>query len=188
MATVRYIRVSSTDRNSDRQYEDLPDTDKTFEEKASAATAERPQLQAMLEYISQGDHVYVASINRLARNIIDLHGIINQIIDKGATIHFIKERMKYGNEDNAAMQKLMLNMLESFAEFERELIRERQREGIAAAKAKGKRMGRPPRLTAKQQKEIIKKRTQGINPTQLAKEYDVSRGLIYKITDDRRGN
>ena len=82
MATAAYIRVSSIDQNTDRQHELLPDTDEVFEEKASAATADRPKLKELITWARKGDHIHVASIDRLARNIIDLNQIINKIVGK----------------------------------------------------------------------------------------------------------
>ena len=186
MATVRYIRVSSIDQNTDRQYEALPDTDKTFEEKASAATAKRPQLEAMLDYIREGDTVFVHSIDRLARNIVDLHNLADRITDKGCKLVFIKENMQFGNGPNSKMSELLFSILGAFAQFERSMIKERQAEGIAAAQAKGKRFGRKPKLNDRQKKEIRDKRKAGANPTQLAKEYGVSRALVYNVIDPTR--
>lgn len=186
MTTIRYIRVSSIDQNTDRQHEALPDTDETFEEKASAATANRPQLQEMLGFIRKGDHVYVASIDRLARNIFDLHRIVTRIVDQDAGITFVKEGLTFENGTSNPMKELMLTMLGGFAQFERALIKERQAEGIAAAKAKGKRFGRPAKLTDKQKQDIRDKRKAGANPTRLAEEYGVSRASIYNVVDGRR--
>ena len=181
MSTVCYIRVSSTDQNTDRQYEALPVTDKEFVEKASGSASDRPQLKAMLKYLREGDHVHVLSIDRLARNIVDLQQLVNTITGKGAMITFHQENMTFRKGSNEPTSEVMFNILESFAQFERSLIRERQREGIAAAKARGKKMGRPSKLTDKQKKAIVAKRRKGITPTKLAKEYGVSRGLIYNI-------
>ena len=96
MSTVCYIRVSSTDQNTDRQYEALPVTDKEFVENTSGSTADRPQLKAMPEYLREGDHVHVLSIDRLARNIVDFHQLVNTITGKGAVITFHKESMTFG--------------------------------------------------------------------------------------------
>lgn len=125
------------------------------------------------------------SIDRLARNIVDLHQLVNTITGQGAVITFHKESMTFGKGSNEAMNEVLFNILESFAQFERSLIRERQREGIAAAKAKGKKMGRPSKLTDKQRKAIVAKKCKGMTPTKLAKEYGVSRGLIYNIIGER---
>ena len=126
---VGYIRVSSSEQNTERQLDGIH-LDKTFIEKASGGSRERPQLLAMLEYLRDGDTVHVHSIDRLARNTNDLNDIVNSLNDRGITIIFHKEN------------KLMFQMLAAFAEFERSMIRERQKEGIAKAKAKGLYKGR----------------------------------------------
>lgn len=181
--SINYIRVSSVDQNPDRQIDGLPQADKMFIEKASGASTNRPVLKEMFDYIrpSEGDTINVLSIDRLARNIEDLNKLVKRIVALGAKITFHKENLTFGNGDNSAMSDLLFNILGSFAQFERSMIRERQAEGIAAAKAKGKHMGRPGKLTNDQKAEIKKKDKNGKTPTDLAKEYGVSRGTIYNI-------
>lgn len=139
---VGYIRVSSTEQNTERQLDTIT-LDKTFTEKASGGSRERPQLIAMLEYLRDGDTVHVHSIDRLARNTNDLNDIVNSLNDRGITIIFHKENLTFSHDvAQSAMNKLMFQMLAAFAEFERSIIRERQKEGIAKAKAKGLYKGR----------------------------------------------
>ena len=139
---VGYIRVSSTEQNTERQLDSIR-LDKTFTEKASGGSRERPQLNAMLEYLRDGDTVHVHSIDRLARNTNDLNDIVNSLNDRGITIIFHKENLTFSHDiAQSAMNKLMFQMLAAFAEFERSMIRERQKEGIAKAKAKGLYKGR----------------------------------------------
>lgn len=140
MAQVGYIRVSSVDQQTDRQLDGMT-LDKTFIDKVSGATTDRPQLQAMLEYIREGDTLHVHSIDRLARSLSDLLKLVESLNTKGINVHFQKEQLKFTGE-NDPMQKLMLSMMGSFAEFERSMIRDRQREGIAKAKEKGVYKGR----------------------------------------------
>lgn len=138
MAHVAYIRVSSTEQNTDRQ---LSDTgikfDKFFEDKASGKNTDRPALQDMLGYVRDGDTVHVHSIDRLGRSLIDLKTLVTQLNDKGVSVKFHKEKLDFevGKKDD--LQTLMFSMLGAFAEFERSMIKERQREGIEKAKAKG---------------------------------------------------
>lgn len=179
MATVAYRRVSSIDQKTDRQ---LPDEafDKEFEDKASAKDTDRPQLQAMLEFVREGDTVVVHSIDRLARNLADLEAMIKQLTSKGVAVEFRKESLTFaGGED--AMQTLMLQMMGAFAQFERSMIRERQREGIAAAKASGKHIGRPS-LGDKQLKSLRAKRKQGVSVRELQDQFNVSRASVYRLT------
>lgn len=140
MAKVGYIRVSSVDQNTERQLDGLI-LDKVFTEKVSGATTDRPQLQAMLEYVREGDTIVVHSIDRLARSLADLLKLVEDLNKRGIHIRFNKEQLEFTGEDNP-MQKLMLSMMGSFAEFERAMIKERQREGIAKAKEKGVYKGR----------------------------------------------
>jgi DNA invertase Pin-like site-specific DNA recombinase len=139
---IGYIRVSSVDQNTERQLDGIH-LDSIFEEKVSGATRERPQLEEMLRNLREGDLVVVHDISRLARNLGDLKNIIDEILAKDASVKFIKESLEFAGGDSP-MQKLMLNLLGSFYEFEREMIRERQREGIAKAKERGVYKGRKP--------------------------------------------
>lgn len=140
MAQVGYVRVSSVDQNTERQLDGVT-LDKTFTDKVSGKDTNRPQLQAMLEYAREGDCIHVHSIDRLARSLADLLSLVESLNTKGILIRFHKEQLEFTGE-NSPMQKLMLSMMGSFAEFERSMIRERQREGIAKAKRNGVYKGR----------------------------------------------
>lgn len=138
MAQVAYIRVSTLEQNTDRQLADTGITfNKTFKDKASGKDTQRPQLQAMLDYVREGDTLHVHSIDRLGRSLIDLKTLVTQLNAKGVTVTFHKENLSFEAGNQNPMQTLMFNMLGSFAEFERSMIKERQREGIEKAKAKG---------------------------------------------------
>jgi DNA invertase Pin-like site-specific DNA recombinase len=115
--------------------------DKSFTDKLSGATTERPQLLTMIDYVREGDVVHVHSIDRLARSMADLLQLVATLNAKGVHVHFHKESMVFTGDDSP-MQKLMLNMMGSFAQFEREVMKERQREGIAKAKERGVYKGR----------------------------------------------
>lgn len=132
---IGYIRVSSLDQNEQRQLDGVP-VDKTFTDKASGKDTNRPKLQEAIEYVREGDTLIVHSMDRLARNLNDLRGMVEQLTTKGVIVQFIKENLTFKGDDDA-MQNLMLNIMGAFAEFERNLIRERQREGIALAKERG---------------------------------------------------
>lgn len=140
MANIGYIRVSTADQNTDRQLDGIT-LDKRFEDKLSGSTTDRPQLLAMIEWVREGDVVHVHSIDRLARSMSDLLKIVADLNAKRVAVRFHKEDMTFTGEDSP-MQKLMLNMMGSFAQFEREVMKERQREGIAKAKEKGVYKGR----------------------------------------------
>ena len=180
MSTVAYRRVSTADQKTDRQ---LPDEkfDKEYEDKASAKDLDRPALTALLDFVREGDIVVVHSIDRLARNLADLERLIEQLTGKGVTVEFRKESLTFSGGSDA-MQTLMLQMMGAFAQFERSMIRERQREGIAAAKAAGKHMGRPSGLDNKQLKSLRAKRKSGVSIKALQEEFDLSRASVYRLT------
>ena len=174
---IGYVRVSTADQNTARQLEGM-ELDRVFEEKASAKDAARPQLQECMKYLRHGDTLHVHSIDRLARNLADLQRIVEDLTGKGVSVRFHKETLTFSGGENA-MQKLMLQMMGAFAEFERSLIRERQREGIQAAKRRGKQIGAKKKLTPAQVAEI-KARLEKCEPkAALAREYGVSRQTLY---------
>ena len=133
---IGYIRVSSVDQNIDRQKEGL-EVDRLFIDHCSGKSMSRPELNAMLDYVRDGDVVKVHSLDRLARNLDDLRKIVKTIITKKARIEFLKENLSFSGDDSP-MSNLLLSVMGAFAEFERSLIRERQLEGIAIAKANGR--------------------------------------------------
>jgi len=137
MTQIAYIRVSSVDQNTDRQLADLKNIEKTFSDKCSGGTTNRPGLTALLEFIREGDVVHVHSIDRLARNLQDLLELVQRLRTKGVTLQFHKESMTFKPGTSDPMQDLMLNVMGAVAQFEKSLINERQREGIAKAKAQG---------------------------------------------------
>jgi len=161
MANIGYIRVSTTDQNTSRQLSDLNiEFDKVFEEKVSGATREREQLKALIDYVRDGDTVYVHSIDRLGRSLIDLKNIIEELKIKGVTVVFVKNGLEFNASQNNSTHELMFNILASFAQFERDMIKERQAEGIAKAKAAGKYKGKSREVTNQQ---ILDKLAEGFS-------------------------
>ncbi len=180
-ANVAYIRVSTIDQNTERQLANLKiKFDRVFTEKVSAKNTARPQLQEMLAFIRDGDHLYIHSMDRLARNLADLLNLVTRTTEKGVTIHFVKENLTFSpNEESNPMSKLMLSMMGAFAEFERSLILERQREGIAQAKARGAYKGRKP-LSSDKLEEARKLIASGKAKTDVCKELGIGRTTLYK--------
>jgi DNA invertase Pin-like site-specific DNA recombinase len=174
---VGYIRVSSIDQNTDRQLEGQ-DLDKIFTDKASGKDTNRPQLKAALDYIREGDVLVVHSMDRLARSLDDLRRMVLDLTKKGIHVQFVKENLLFTGEDSP-MSHLLLSLLGAVAEFERSMIRERQREGIAIAKKAGVYKGRKPSLTTEQVQEIRKRAKAGEQKSRLALEYGVSRQTLY---------
>lgn len=177
---VGYIRVSTTTQNTDRQLDGI-ELNKTFSEKKSAKSAdERKELQACIEYLRDGDVLHVHSIDRLARNLADLKALVTQINAKGASVHFHKENLIFkGNGATDPMQELMLNMMGAFAEFERSIIVERRREGVAIALEKGVKFGRTAKVTPEIALEIQTKKSNGVKVEDLMKEYGIGRQTVY---------
>lgn len=179
MSEVGYIRVSTTDQATDRQLAGI-NLDKTFTDKLSGKDTNRPQLAACLEWVRGGDTLHVHSIDRLARNLEDLQRLVRQLSGKGVVVRFHKEGLTFrGDED--PMQKLMFQMMGAFAEFERALIRERQREGIAAAKAAGKHLGRKPSLTPDQAQAVREAVAAGEEKATVARRFGISRQTLYRV-------
>ncbi|MBT3024136.1 MAG: recombinase family protein [Candidatus Thiodiazotropha sp. (ex Lucina aurantia)] len=177
MSNVGYIRVSSYGQNTDRQLVGV-DLQKIFEEKASAKDAQRPQLAACMEWLRDGDTLHVHSIDRLARNLSDLQQIVDELNSKGVTVRFHKEFLTFSGSDDP-MQRLMLQMMGAFAEFERALINERRREGMAAAKLKGKQIGAKRKLSFDDIASIRQRLALGESKKALAEEYSVTRQTLY---------
>lgn len=174
---VGYIRVSTLDQNSDRQLDGVA-LDKVFTDKASGKDTARPQLQAALDYLREGDLLLVHSMDRLARSVDDLRKIVLDLTKRGVHVQFLKESLTFTGEDSP-MSNLLLSLLGAVAEFERSMIRERQREGIALAKKAGVYKGRKPSLTAVQVAEIRKRVRAGEKKSRLAAEYRISRQTLY---------
>ena len=176
MSVVGYRRVSTVDQNFDRQ--DLGEVDKLFEEKLSGKNAkDRPALNAMMDWVREGDSVLVHSIDRLARDLRDLQIIIQTLNDKGVSITFKSESLTFSASSDDAFAKLQLQMMGAFAEFERNIIRKRQAEGIAKAKADGRYKGRPKTVDDAKVKEL---KEAGMGATAIAKELGIGRATVYK--------
>lgn len=177
---VGYVRVSTLDQKTDRQ---LVGTElhRTFTDHASGKDTDRPELAQMVAYVREGDTVIVHSMDRLARNLEDLRGLVRTLTGKGVRVQFLKESLIFTAEASPLSQ-LLLNVMGSFAEFERALIRERQREGIALAKVRGIYKGRKRSLTAEQVAEIVARvnSDRQAKKARLAREYKVSRETIHR--------
>jgi len=177
---IGYIRVSSLDQNAERQLDGIR-LDKVFTDKASGKDTNRPQLQAALHHLRSGDTLVVHSMDRLARNVEDMLRLVREMNDRGVSVEFVKENMSFtaGSDDPRSI--LMFTMLSAFAQFERSLIKERQREGIALAKAKGTvYKGRKPALNAERIAQVREQAAAGANRTKLAKEFGISRETLYQ--------
>lgn len=180
MATIGYVRVSTVQQNTDRQQ--LGKVDRIFEDKVSGKDLNRPQLMAMLDYVREGDEIVCYSIDRLARSVLNLLELVEMLQKKGVSLRFIKDGLHFvAGADATATQKLQLTMLAAFGQFERDIIRERQAEGIAIAKAKGVYKGGKPRIDRESVKTLL---ARGWNKAKIAEELGMSRTTVYRIIDE----
>jgi len=175
---IGYVRVSSIDQNPERQLENIQ-LDRVFTDKASGRDIQRPQLEALLVFAREGDVVVVHSMDRLARNLEDLRQIVKTLTGRGVRVEFVKESLAFTGDDSP-MANLLLNVMGSFAEFERSLIRERQKEGIALAKQRGVYRGRKPALSEEQIVELRGLVRTGIPKTRVAKDFGITRETVYQ--------
>jgi DNA invertase Pin-like site-specific DNA recombinase len=175
---VGYIRVSSIDQNTDRQLEGLT-LDQTFTDKCSGKDTKRPELEALLKFVRKGDTVCVHSMDRLARNLDDLRRIVKDLTGREVRIQFVKECLTFTGEDSP-MSNLLLSVMGAFAEFERSLLKERQREGIAIAKTKGKYEGRKRTVTDDPVATIKARVAAGDMKSVIAREMGISRETLYQ--------
>lgn len=176
---IGYKRVSSFDQNEERQL-DQEDLDRVFVDKASGKDTNRPNLKELLLFAREGDEVVVHSMDRLARNLDDLRQIVKGLTNRGIGIRFVKEGLTFTNEADSPMSNLLLSMMGAFAEFERSLIKERQREGIELAKKKGVYKGRRKALSSDEISTLNERVNSGVNKSALAKELGISRQTLYE--------
>jgi DNA invertase Pin-like site-specific DNA recombinase len=176
---VGYVRVSSTDQNEERQVVALVEhgVEKFFIEKVSGKDRNRPQLKEMLSFVREGDVLYIESISRLARNTLDFLSIVKELQEKGVEIVSLKE-----NIDTATPQgRFMLTIFGAMYEMERETIKERQREGIDIALAKGVKFGRPKKEITEKFISIYRKWKAGeLTATAAMKQLGMKPNTFYR--------
>ncbi len=183
---IGYVRVSSFDQNPDRQIEGIK-VDKIFVDKVSGKDASRPKLKALLDYAREGDTIIVHSMDRLARNLDDLRKLVKQFVQNDIRIEFVKEGLTFTGEDSP-MSNLLLSVMGAFAEFERALIKERQREGIELAKKKGAYKGSQPKLSEEEIQVLNQLLDQGVPKTKIAEKFNITRQTIYRYITDTKKN
>lgn len=175
--TLGYVRVSSADQNPGRQYEIIGPCDKTYEDKLSGKSrANRAGLNDLIDYAREGDHVRIASLDRLGRDARDLHSIIDALTAKGCTVIFVSEGITVSKDGSSPMQELFLTFLSAMAQFERARILERQREGIELAKAQGVYQRKLSDEDVEACRVMV---DMGISVAEVARRYSVSRQTLY---------
>ena len=175
---VGYIRVSTLLQNTARQLDGIA-LDRIFEDKVSGKDTHRPQLDECMKFLREGDTLHVHSMDRLARNLDDLRRIVKDLTGRGVAVKFEKEALTFSGE-SSPMANLMLSMLGAVAEFERALILDRQREGIAIAKSEGKYLGRRSSLTDEQIRAMRTRAAAGESKTAIARDFGISRETLYQ--------
>ncbi|WP_022924890.1 recombinase family protein [Serinicoccus marinus] len=175
---IGYTRVSTETQSLARQELGL-DIDRLFSEKVSGKDRDRPALNEMLRFARDGDTVRVHSLDRLARSLLDLESIVRELTGNGVTVEFITERLTFKPNEEDPASTLMMQVLGSIAQFERSLIKQRQRDGIAKAKARGVYTGRKPALTAEQIASARERRDSGVPLSRIARDLGVARTTLH---------
>lgn len=175
---VGYARVSSTGQSLEAQLEKLKDCYKVFQEKRSGKNADnRPQLKACLEYLREGDTLVITKLDRLARSVFDLQQIKRLLDTKGVELLVLDQLI----DTRTSTGKLMFNMLGAIAEFENDLRKERQADGIAKAKEQGIHLGRKAKLSQEQLEELRQRRAKGVLIKDLMRDYGLSKASVYRL-------
>ena len=181
---IGYVRVSSADQNDARQLDGLT-LDKIFTDKASGKDTNRPQLKAMRDFVREGDVIFVHSMDRLSRSLSDLQSVVEELTEDGITVTFVKESLTFeppstgSDAHKTAYSTLMLQLLGAVGQFERALIKDRQREGIAIAKANNLYKGRKPKLDKAGVKNLQQMVTDNISKVEIARRLGISRASVY---------
>lgn len=176
---IGYVRVSTLLQKEEHQMKCMPEVEKFFIDKLSGRDMKRPQLKLLMDFAREGDTIVVHSMDRLARNVIDLRWLVNYFTNRKVAMRFIKEGMMF-NGNETAMSTLLLNVMGSFAEFERSVMLERQKLGIELAKRKGVYNGRSPVLNESQVQQIKDQIHWGLQKTKIARNFRISRATLYK--------
>jgi len=179
MAIIGYARVSSAGQSLEVQNDKLTEygCTKIYREKRSGTTVNRPQLKQCLDYVRDGDVLVITKLDRLARSTLDLHKIVEQLNSKNVGFKVLDHSIDTTTKEG----RLMFSILASIAEFETELRKERQMDGIAKAKQNGVHFGRKAKLTDDQIEEMQSKRADGVLIRELMSEYKLSKASIYRL-------
>lgn len=187
--TIGYVRVSTYDQKPDRQIAEIEArTSKIFTDYSSGKSMDRPQLAAMMDYVREGDTIVVHSMDRLARNAIDLRKMVSELTNQGICIEFIQEKLIFVKDEKNPMATFLMSVMGAFAELERAMIKERQREGIALAKKRGVYKGRSKALSEEQVSEAKKQLANGVSKTQIARDLNISRETLYRYLKSSRSD
>ena len=192
MPNLAYLRVSTAEQNEARQRDAINaagihvEADHHwFIDKASGGSTDRPQLDRLRRYARDGDVIVVHSIDRLARSLSDLEALVAEFTGRGVVLRFLKEGQTYAAGVTDPMADLLRQIMGAFAQFERTMIRERQREGIASAKERGVYKGRERVLSGDQHAELHRLLNLGVPKTKIAEQLGVSRRSVHTYAQSR---
>lgn len=179
---VGYKRVSTLEQSTERQLLNQQ-LDIIFEDKVSGKDRNRPQLDALIKHVRRGDTVVCHSMDRMARNLGDLLVLVEQLTARGVWVEFVKPPLTFTSEQNS-IATLQLQILGAVAQFERDIIKERQREGIEIAKSKGKYKGRKPKLDSEKLAALRVRLATGAPKALIAREFKISRQTLYSVLQE----
>lgn len=191
---IGYARVSTVGQSLESQIEQLKEAgcEKIYQEKATGTSrTKRPQLELLLDNVRDGDTVKVTKIDRLARSIIDLSTIVNELNEAGISIEFIKDNLKFEAGSTSAMNTLIFNMLGAFAQFERDIIVQRTGEGRERAKKQGKHLGRPSQPKKEIERAIAlyeNRESNGLTVKDIVEMTKVPRATLYNEYKKRQAS
>lgn len=182
---IGYKRVSSKDQNTSIQLNGIA-LDCIYQDFVMGATKERPQLKACLDTLREGDTLYINSVDRISRSVGDLVAVVERVVGVGAKIQLVEEGLSLSGHKDEMFSTCMIQVLGVFAQLERAMRKERQREGIEQAKKNGTRSGRPfgnQPLDMTRRDEAIEYSKSGMNISQIARAMKLSRASIYKLIE-----
>lgn len=183
---VGYVRVSSTSQHIDRQVEAIGTVDTMFTDRVSGGSRkDRTELARMLQHVRQYDTLRVSSMDRLARSLVDLEQLVDELTGRGVTIEFVKERMTFAPGDDDGFAIFQRQLIGAIAQLERAMIRERQREGIDLAQARGVYKGRARKLDDDQVQHVKRAVANGESKAKLARDLGCSRRVLYEALAGR---
>lgn len=182
MALIGYARVSSVGQSLEVQLEKLKHCEKVYQEKRSAASGTRRELDACIDYVREGDTLVVTRLDRLARSTLHLCQLAAALDAKGVHLQVLDQSINTGN----ATGRLLFNMLGAIAQFETEIRAERQLDGIRKARENGVAFGRKRRLSAKEVADLQRRRKRGQLIKTLMKDFDMSKASVYRYLAEKK--
>lgn len=180
---IGYKRVSTTEQTTARQLTDIQ-LDRVYEDKISGVVKDRPELNRCLDALREGDTLHVHSVDRLSRSMRDLLDIVDQVLKAKANLIIYSPKLEFTSNSDDYLQTFQLQLFAIIAQLERAMSRQRQREGIAMAKANGTKSGKPfgtQPLDMSRRDEAIKLCESGLNVSDIARTMKLSRTSIYKL-------